>query len=63
MTTIEQANKLINDFKGDKQRAYEFAMSNAVEREDDALFSMFGMDMEASREQYKSVAEYINTIM
>lgn len=59
MTTIEHANKLINDFKGNKQEAYLFAVSHSVVREDDALFEMFGENMEEKRNEYKAVAEYI----
>ena len=59
MTTIEHANKIINDFNGNKQNAYNYAVSHSMEREDDALFEMFGENMEEKRNEYKAVAEYI----
>lgn len=59
MTTKEHANKLINDYKGDKQRAYNFAVSHSIEREDDTIFELFCDNIEETRNEYKLVAEYI----
>lgn len=63
MTTIEKAIRLVNDFKGDKQRAYEFAVSHSVARDDDDLFSCFGMNIEETRSEYNEIAEYIKNNM
>lgn len=63
MTTEERAKRIIDDYKGDKTRAYNHCIAYSVPRPDDELYALFGIDAEKDREEYKALAAYIKTLM